>query len=266
MDSDINTIYNSKQIYKVYKKIISEMIAYIEVYEHDLPGEVMEEMADLFQVLAIYETCEESSYKMDNMLYREQHKITQTLYKDAIYVLIKRIDKYKKMFKKYKKGVMKGEIRFDKWAGKEETDIVKSFSEKMTLFYKNGVNCPSYSEYCKLSPLQKMIIKSGLFKSKMLCKFSSMKRKLDIPIEFLIPPDLALVNEENEGEFELYDLQEVFDKTKKLLEEYEQVAPKVISNGTKQSVSAMIFVAVTGWIIPIVLAIPVVGKILSYFR
>ena len=51
-----NLIYNVQYIYDKYKEVQSEIIAYIEVYDHDLPDVIVNEIVELFQIVAVYET------------------------------------------------------------------------------------------------------------------------------------------------------------------------------------------------------------------
>ena len=47
----VKTKCNTHYVYEKYKAEISELIAYIEVYEHDLPAEIMAQTAELFQTI-----------------------------------------------------------------------------------------------------------------------------------------------------------------------------------------------------------------------
>lgn len=122
--SAVKTKCNTHYIYEKYKAEISELIAYIEVYEHDLPAEIMARMAELFQTIALCETGNdfESNDTLQQLLEDTFHKINRCLNKHTIYVILQKIKQYKIIFKKYNyKGVYIGEEqKFYKYAEQAE--------------------------------------------------------------------------------------------------------------------------------------------------
>lgn len=237
---------NTDLIYNQYKDTISELIAYIEVYEHDLPEDVMAEIAELFQMIAFYETdIQESDVR--NALYITSVKVTQSLYIHAICLFINKIQEYKKVFKKFKyKGVMLDKINFINVAKSEEQKIVKSFSAKLKLFYKGKIRA---TLKC-LKFRQKLKYLFGYFKVSVIPSLKVFKHEPYIPKNILAVDNLE---EEN--------LREVYNETKDLLQKYEKIFPEVISNGANKTLGMSIFLAVTSWIIPIVLLIPMFIKL-----
>lgn len=240
---------NTDIIYNQYKHTISELIAYIEVYEHDLPGEIMAEIAELFQMVACWETETQDMQENDIMsaLYNTSVKVTQSLYKHAICLFIKKIHEYKKLFKKFRyKGVMIDNENFVYIVQKEERSIVKSFSEKLKLLYRGKMGAALAS----LTFIQKLKYLFGYLKIVIRPSFGMFKHEPYLPKKILIIDNLE---EEN--------LADVYIRTKELLEMYEKVFPKVISNGANRTLGQSIFLAITGWIIPIVLLIPMLIKL-----
>ncbi len=240
---------NTDLIYNQYKDTISELIAYIEVYEHDLPEDVMAEIAELFQMIAFYETDIQNMQESDvrNALYSTSVKVTQSLYIHAICLFINRIQEYQKVFKKFKyKGVMLDNINFINVAKSEEQKIVKSFSAKLKLFYKGKVRATL--KCLKLGQQLKYLF--GYFKVSVIPSLKVFKHEPYIPKNILVVDNLE---EEN--------LEEVYNATKELLQKYEKIFPEVISNGANKTLGMSIFLAGTSWIIPIVLLIPMLIKL-----
>lgn len=240
---------NTDFIYNQYKNTISELIAYIEVYEHDLPEEIMAEIAELFQMVACLETETQDMLENDMMsaLYNTSVKVTQSLYKHAICLFVKKIHEYKKLFKKFQyKGVMIDNENFVYIAQKEEKEIVKSFSEKLKLLYKGKMGAALGS----LTFIQRLKYLFGYLKIAIRPSFGMFRHEPYLPKKILI---IDKLEEEN--------LADVYKRTKELLKMYEKAFPKVISNGANRTLGQSIFLAVTGWIIPIVLLIPMLIKL-----
>ena len=93
----------TSHVYEKYRSEISERIAYIEVYEHDFPAEIMAQMAELFQTIVLYETDDDflNNDKLQCLLEDTFHKVNRYLDKHTTYVILQKIKQYKKIFKKY---------------------------------------------------------------------------------------------------------------------------------------------------------------------
>lgn len=247
-------IYDTKYIYDKYKETLSELIAYIEVYEHDLPTEVMAQIAELFQSVAVYENRINSTEDGDlsNLLLESNLKITQSLYKHAICLFIKKIEEYKRMFKRFQyKGVMLNGKNFAEVVKRKEKEIIKSFSEKLKKCYKKDFLTTLRS----LSVRECVSYLAGYIKVSVVPSFFSLKKEPFLPINSTILEGIEEV-----------DLANIFIYTKELLELYESILPKVISNGAKQSFKMSMFVAILGWVIPIVGVIPIIIEIIKIVR
>ena len=98
---DVKTKCNTHYVYEKYKAEILELIAYTEVYEHDLPAEIMAQMAELFQTIALCETDNdfESNDRLQQLLEDTFHKMNRCLNKHTIYVILQKIKQYKIIFK-----------------------------------------------------------------------------------------------------------------------------------------------------------------------
>lgn len=237
--------------YKQYKSSISEFVAYIEVYEHDLPEGVMAEIAELFQMLAFYETENQDVQKddMDKTLQDTVTKVKQSLCLHATCLFINKIEEYKKIFRKHKyKGVMVGNTNFVDIAKKSEKDISKSFGEKLKLFYKGKVKIGIQ----ELSFKNKVRFLLGYLKVRFKPSFKTFKK------EPYFPKTIFEVNN-----IEKENLLDVYKNTKELMEMYQEVLPSVISNGTNKTLFISIFIAITGWLIPIALLIPTIIKMIG---
>lgn len=236
---------NTDYIYSQYKETISELIAYIEVYEHDLPEDVMVEVAELFQMIAFYET-DNKGDEVGRALCDTGVKVMQSLYIHVICLFMSKIQEYKKVFKKFKyKGVMQDGTNFIAIVASEEGKIVKSFSTKLKLLYKGKVRI----SLRELNFMQQLKYLSGYFRMMVLPSLKTFVHEPYIPQNILIVDNL-----------EEEDLEEVYIATKGLLCKYESIFPAVISNGAERSLGMSIFLAVTSWIIPIGLLIPVLMK------
>lgn len=242
---------DTNYIYKMYKDIISDLIAYIEVYEHDLPAEIMAQMAELFQTMAICETDESipMNSELSTMLEQTAWKITQSLYKHSTCLFIKKIYEYRKIFRKFKyKGVFIDGKKFYQIADDMEREICKLFSQNLKKCYKGKTLITlrnlSFRDCCQY------------MRSKFVVFFSSsffiLKKEPFLPEERLIAANRAVA-----------DFSNVYNMAINLLEKYENVFPLVVKNGRNRSLAMSVFVAVSAWIVPIVLTIPIILKIIA---
>lgn len=239
---------DTNTVYKQYKNIISDIIAYIEVYEHDLPGDMMAVIAELFQMLAFYETESQDIQENDKSeaLYDTLIEAQQSLCLHAICLLIKKIEEYKKVFRKYKyKGIMEGSENFAKIVKREEKRLSKIFKNRLNFLYKGKLKTGLKG----LSIKEKAKFLFGYLLIQLRPSFKTFKKEPYIPKTVFI------------NDFKQESLMGIYVDIKILMEEYQKVLPAVISNGTNKPLFISIFIAVTGWFIPIALLIPTIIKL-----
>ena len=256
-----NLIYNVQYIYDKYKEVQSEIIAYIEVYDHDLPDVIVNEIVELFQIVAVYETSTDTEKINFQPLLREGSlKITQALHKYAICLLIKKIEEHKKLFKKfYYKGVWINEYKykeveivsenFAEFAQNREKEIIHTFSDRLKRIYQKVF----------WKTLKELKLKAKLL---YLIEFA---RNCIVPSFGFFSKNPLVQIDSVQIEFEEVELSDIYEDTKALLKLYEDIAPKVISSGAKKTLGFSVFSVVTGWIIPILLIIPVIKKLVEMF-
>lgn len=247
-------IFDTENIYKHYKSTLSEVIAYIEVYEHDLPTEVMAQIAELLQAVAIFVDSNNLTERedMSRLLRQVDLKVTQSLYKHAICLLIKEIEENKKVFRRFKyKGVMLENRNFFEVAKEIEQEIIADFCGKMKKCYK-GTAAGSWRT---MTMKERMLYWVGYVKISTAWSFSFLKKEPYLPINNLLTDN-----------FDDENLENVYQETKELLQLYERVMPKVIGNGSRQSIGMSVFVAATGWVIPALLAIPVIMRVVDLVK
>lgn len=128
-------------IYNGYKTDISELIANIEVYEHDLPKNVMVQIAELFRVLASYENCSVGNKDTEwNSLCDTYSTIANRLYCHVIFLFLKKINEYEKLFSRYNyKGVMKDDENFVVYANRTKKQIKTSLKNTFREYYGNDI-------------------------------------------------------------------------------------------------------------------------------
>lgn len=249
-----DAVHDTCYIYQKYKEKISEIIAYIEVYEHDLPANIMAQMAELFQAVATFEIDNHSlrSDGVERMLKETDLKITQSLYKHSIYLFMKKIYQYKKIFRKFKcRGVLIEKENFCEKSKKEEKEIVRMFRKKVKRCYKRKF----------LNTIQTFSIGDGFryffgyIEISLLPSSCLFKQEVSLPADDLITSDMEEV-----------DLSGVYTKARTLIGDYEKVFPQVISNGANKSRAMSIFVAISSWIIPVLLSVPVIMKIVDALK
>lgn len=243
--------FDAEYVYKHYKNTLSDVIAYIEVYEHDLPTDVMAQIAELFQAVAIFEDSSnpEEREDMSRLLQQVDLKVTQSLYIHAICLLIKSIKENKRVFRRFKyKGVMLGNKYFFEVAKEKEQVIVTDFCRKMRRCYQGNMA----GGWRSMTMKEHMLYCVGYVKVCIAQSFFLFNKELYIPINNLLTDDL-----DDES------LKNVYQETKELLQMYEQVMPKVIANGSRQSRGMSVFVAITSWVIPVLLAVPVIMRLVN---
>lgn len=130
-------------VYKKYRDDISELIAYIEVYQHDLPEPIMAIMAELFQTIAACETDSNfpDSSELVSMLDKTTWKVVQSLKYYSVCLFIAKIQEYKKIFHKYKyKGILMDDgQKFCTVAQQIESRLCATFSGNLRSYYKGNV-------------------------------------------------------------------------------------------------------------------------------
>lgn len=251
-DAKINC--DTQFIYKKYRDDISMLISYIEVYEHDLPSQVTAEMAELFQTISLCEIDESfpNNSELSTLLDNTAWKITQSLKKYCICLFIRKIQEYKKTFHKYKyKGVSIDEQNFYQVAHEAEKRLCKTFAEKLRRCYK-GKTILTLKE---LSIREQVLYMVSKFKISLKPSFRLLKKDSFLPTDRLVFTEISNI-----------DFSDTYNDAKDLLEKYEKVFPNVVQKGRNKSLAMSIFSAVTTWIIPIVLIIPVVLKIIDAIK
>lgn len=239
----IESINNTNTVYNSYKTTIAGLIARIEVYEHDLPGEIMVQVAELFQSIVMYETTEDVPLKekLNESLQYSCSSIIQSLYKHTIWLFLKKIKEHRKSFRQFKyKGIMMNDKSFYYIVKKQRKDIVKTLKKHLRKCYKGHM----------LTNIKGLSIKNRL-----LYLYGYMEllvMPIDLQKEPYIPTvDLASTN-----------LLYVFDNTDKLLKMYQQVYPDVLKSGKKRSLKMSIFIIVVSWIIPITMCMHIIQKLI----
>lgn len=244
---------NTEYIYDTYKKCIAHIIAYIEVYEHDLPGKIMTQIAELFQMLAIYETSPQNPPNSDiaKTLFKVNLKVTQSLHKHAICLFINKIQQYKKNFRRFNyKGAMLDEQNFAETANRKEKEIAQSFTDKLAKCYSDKF----ITTLVSLPLKEKLLYLAGYVKFKIfrISSFSILKSEPYLPIDNLINDCMDDIN-----------FVDTYEETRQLLELYEKARPKVISSKARQSFGMSVFIAVCSWIIPIILVLPFMIRVIT---
>lgn len=236
---DVKAKCDTNHVYEKYKTEISELIAYVEVYEHDLSAEIMALTAELFQAIALCEVDSnpENNASLHEVLDDTFNKVNRYLNKHTIYVILKKIKQYKKIFKKYNyKGVyIKDGQKFYEYAEQTEAAIVETYYARLDDCYKQAT--------CRKGERLK-------FKDRCKYRFSKLLKK-----EPCLPTDELTV-----------DFTDCFLSAKNLLQCYQNVFPKVISNGKKQSPGVSFFNFIVTWLIPLALSIPIIWKIIEYIK
>ena len=249
-DAEINCDTNF--VYKKYRDDISELIAYIEVYQHDLPAPIMAIVAELFQTISACETDAEfpNSPGLVSMLDKTTWKVVQSLKKYSVCLFIAKNQEYKKRFHKHKyKGVLMDDgQKFHTVAQQIESRLCKTFSDDLRSCYKGN----TVSTLKELSVKERIRYLYSKFKILLCPSFRILKKEPFLPTSRLVLPGILDV-----------DFTNAYNDAKDLLEKYQNVFPKVIKNGRNQSLTMSIFVAISTWIIPIILSIPVVLKIVD---
>lgn len=232
--NDINKVYT------IYKTTISEIIANIEVYEHDLPKDVMAQISEIFQTIASYENAMQGDKQvLWNAINETYSTVIESLYKNAIFLLMRKIHEYDKMFSRYNyKGVMIADNKFIELARSEKNSI----SEALHLELKKCYSGKLIENVRNLSWKGKFKYLGGYF---YVLTFPRRYKK-----EIYIPKD----------DLENINLKEIYEKAKGLLKLYQKICPEVLKNGAKVSYRDMVAKVVISWMIPIGLGINAVLK------
>ena len=242
-------------VYKKYRDDISELIAYIEVYLHDLPASIMAIVAELFQTISVCETDDDFSSKPElvSMLDNTTWEVVQYLKKYSVCLFIAKIQEYKKIFRKHKyKGVlMDDKCKFHIVARQMENRLCNTFSNNLRSCYK-GNTISTLKELSFKGQLQYLHSK---FRIWLRPSFRTLKNEPFLPTSRLSLPRVLNI-----------DFSNAYNDAKDLLEKYQKVFPEVIKNGRKRSWAMSIFVAVSTWIIPIILSISIVLKIIDKLK
>lgn len=241
-------------IYTHYKEVISDLIAYIEVYEHDLPGNIMAQIAEFFQDIAVYETSDTDKILLSNSIQSTKNMVSQSLYKYTISLCINRIYKHKKRFKRYNyKGVMirddskNKERNFYIIANERQNNLLSKFNKCLKDCYKGKV----IKSIVNMSFKESILFLLGYIKFQLMpCSLIKFKRDIFIPHELLIK----------------VDMKKIFESAISLLELYQNNYSRVISNGARTPFLRSVFFAIVSWIIPILLAIYPVMKIIDFIK
>ena len=241
-------------VYELYRTQISEMIAYIEVYEHDLPPLITGLISEVFTTIAVAESAGEEEVLGLHYLIQT---VVQAIRLHAIFVFIHEIGEREKLFKRYKyKGAMiPGEDIhiFDKIQEMKKI-AVSNLTDKLKRYYRRSI-CSMFS-IVRDSDSQ-YGIRDLLIYFKDFAKLYVFKRLIKWEEPF-IPLDF-LVIEENES----LDLSKEYSDFRQLLSFCENHMSDVINTGPKTSLRSNVFVAVTSWIIPIIIGVPAVKYVIN---
>ncbi len=243
-------------IYYEYKNEIAEIIAYIEVYEHDYPDRPMSQMAELFQCMANYETKDGDDKSYAKILLDDSFsRIEQYLYIHTIWLILFEIFKYKKVFRHFKyKGVYiekdDKEENFSCIADEKEEEITTEFSEHLLSHYKaNG----TYSIFSILASEKSLSQIRNFLKLKRGITFKSFKKEPYIPLEFLNTNNLT-------------ELKQTFKKAKDLLEYYQKAYSDVVSNGKTISFKSVCFNILANILFPLGMTVITIWNIVNFFK
>lgn len=242
--------YSTDDVYTLYRKEIADIVAYIEVYEHDLPPVITGQIAELFTSIAVFEADDQEM--RFNGLKQSSEVIVQAIRFYAIFLFIHEIQEFEKLFRKYHyKGAIipNSDLHVYNEIRKMEKDIIPCFKEKLKDYYRS-----SFKGFCgTIFNSEEPYGINDLFryiKGYMSLHFKRSIRGLNKP--YL--PSECLVNSNED----YVDLSKDYEEFKGLLAYYEEHMPDVINSGPKQGVLMNTFIAVTSWFIPIAVSIPTI--------
>jgi len=253
------SLYNTTHVYNIYSNKISDIVAHIEVYEHDLPVKIMAQIAELFQNVALAEnignnktTTSELKKQVSLFLQESTDKIVDSLYLYAICLFVKQIKKYQQIFHKYHyKGINVFDRPLYKILKKQECKIRKELNRILKKHYKEKCFLTiCYSPlYIRLIYFLKYI-QITIFPFLNTMKYSKYMPRDQFDINYTLNQDIEAL----------------YKETKLLLNIYEKMMPVVLKNGPKQSVPYTIFIIIASWIIPILAGIPIICQFLQHIN
>lgn len=234
-DNKTNNVYNE------YKTTISELIANIEVYEHDLPKEVMVQISEIFRSVSSYENCKSDKKEAEwKALHKMYYTVINHLYVHAVFLFLKKINDYDKLFCRYNyEGVMVDDKNFAVLSKERKKEIYRLFVKELKKCYKGNV----------LNNLRNNSLKYNIMYLKGYCIINGMALFLKYNKKPTIP-----VNDYRDKNFK-----EIYQKAKELLELYQEIAPKVIQNGAKKTLKTQVILAIISWIIPVFLCANIIA-------
>ncbi|MCR5811224.1 MAG: hypothetical protein K6G34_07490 [Lachnospiraceae bacterium] len=242
-----SSFFSTEEVYALYRTQISEMIAYIEVYEHDLPPVLTSLIGEMFSAITVATISDyEESAELTGLI----KSVVQYIRLHAIFVFINEIGERERLFNRFKyKGAMipDTDIHVFDEVEKRKNKAVSLLTDKLKKYYQYSAKimfslvADPDSSYGVRDLLTYLVDYLCLYGTKSLSEWD----------EPFIPADCLSINEGN-----IDDLSEDYDNFKELLSFCESHMPDVINTGPKVNLRMSVFVAVTSWIIPIVLGIP----------
>lgn len=244
--------FSIEKIYEFYRTQISDMISYIEVYEHDLPPLITGLISEMFSAIAMASILDkEDTDGLDVLI----QNAAQAIRLHAIFVFINEIGEREKLFSNYQyKGAMIPETNthiFDE-VQKKKKAAIHDFTNKLKRYYRYSLKHMFSMVRDADSPYGIMDLFVFLRDYIKLygCKRFSRWKEPFIPLDFL-----AIIEEDG-------DLSQDYNNFKELLLFCENHMSDVIITGPKVSFSSSLFVAVTSWIIPIAVGVPAVKYVM----
>lgn len=249
-----NTKFSIERVYSLYSEQISDMIAYIEVYEHDLPPRITGLIGEMFSTIAVANILDdEDPTGLDDLI----QSVAQAIRLHAIFVIIREIGEKEYLFNNYQyRGAMipNTDLHVYDEVKKMKKAAVHSLADKLKYYYRFSMRAmvalvlDADSPYGIKDYFKYLIGYSHLYGFKSFNKWK----------EPFIPPDF-LTPLETTGK----DLSDDYCAFKKLLSFCEEHMSDVINTGPKSSLRSRVFVAVTSWIIPIAIGIPAVNYVIK---
>ena len=238
---------STEDVYTLYKTEISEMVAYIEVYEHDLPPLLTSLISEMFSAITVANI---SGYEESAELTELIQSVVQYIRLHTIFVFINEIAERERLFKRFKyKGAMIPDTDvhvFDE-VEKKKNKAVSLLTKKLKKYYQYSLKTMVSLVTDPDSPYGFRDLLTYLRDYLYLYRI----KRLSTWNEPFIPADCLSINEGSIG-----DLYEDYGNFRELLSFCESHMPDVITTGPRVNMHMSIFVAVTSWIIPIALGIP----------
>ena len=240
--------FSIEKIYDFYRTQISDMISYIEVYEHDLPPLITGLISEIFSAIAMASILDEEDLAgLDAFI----QNAAQAIRLHAIFVFIHEIGEREKLFSNYQyKGAMipGTNIHIYDEVKKKKKTAIHDFTNKLKKYYRYSLkNMFSMVRDADSSyGIMDFFVYIKDYIKMYECKKFYRWREPFIPLDFLATIE--------EGE----DLSQDYNNFKELLLFCENHMSDVIITGPKVNMRSSLFVAVTSWIIPIAVGIPAV--------